>query len=123
MKPIAIIGMSGRFPGANDLKTFWTHLYDGIESIQFFKQEEINAENTFLQQESHFMPAKGYLEGAIDFAAHFFGIPPKKAKILDPQIRLFLECVWQACEDAGYYPYKIPGRVGVYATSSSGNSY
>ncbi|HZF13175.1 MAG TPA: beta-ketoacyl synthase N-terminal-like domain-containing protein, partial [Thermoanaerobaculia bacterium] len=113
---IAILGMSGRFPGADDLETFWQNLRAGVESITFFtdpgKAWEPPAGRSFL------VPAAGMLAGADLWDAGFFGIGRREAEMMDPQQRLFLECAWEALEDAGYDPQGHPGRVGVFGGAS-----
>ena len=56
------------------------------------------------------------------FDAEFFGILPREAELIDPQQRVFLECCWEALEDAGYDPQAYPGAIGVYAGCSA-NTY
>ena len=64
------------------------------------------------------MKARGVLEDADLFDAGFFGYSPREAELTDPQIRLFLECAWEALESAGWDPEKFPGMIGVYAGMS-----
>jgi acyl transferase domain-containing protein/acyl carrier protein len=114
---IAIIGMAGRFPGANDIGQFWRNLRDGVEAITFFTDEELVAagvEANVLNDPSY-VKARGVLEGAELFDASFFGYSPREAEIMDPQQRLFLECAWQALEAAGYDSAAYRKPVGVYA--------
>lgn len=123
---IAVIGMSGHFPGADNLAEFWSNLINGVESIRFFTAEELfHSQHPNSDRINHpdFIPAKGYLDKADYFSAEFFKFSPNKAKTLDPQIRILLECVWEAWENAGYDIKKYPGKVGTYATSSSFDSY
>jgi 3-oxoacyl-(acyl-carrier-protein) synthase/NAD(P)-dependent dehydrogenase (short-subunit alcohol dehydrogenase family) len=118
--------MAGLFPGAQNLSQFWENLVNGIESVKHFSVGELLETGLLdpqLINNPDFIPVKGYLDDATLFAAKFFGISDKKASILDPQFRLFLECVWQALEDAGYSPKEIKSTVGVYATSSTEGSY
>jgi non-ribosomal peptide synthase protein (TIGR01720 family) len=117
---IAVIGMSGRFPGARNVDEFWQNLREGVESISFFTAEELLAAGVPPDELNapNYVRARGYLEGAEEFDAAFFGIGPREAEIMDPQQRLFLECAWEAFERAGYDPEAYEGRVGVYAGSS-----
>jgi len=116
-KEIAIIGMSGRFPGAQDVDSFWQNLRNGIESITFFSDEELLAEgiDPALLNEPNYVKANGILEDIELFDAAFFGYSPGEAEILDPQQRLFLECAVGAIENAGYDVNRIKGQVGVFA--------
>lgn len=114
---VAIIGMSGRFPGARNITEFWQNLRDGIESITFFSDEELleqGVDDETLRYPAY-VKAKGVLEGVELFDASFFGFSPREAEIMDPQQRLFLECVWETLEVAGYDPERYPGLIGVYA--------
>jgi acyl transferase domain-containing protein len=117
---IAIIGMSGRFPGAGNLQEFWHNLRDGVESIRFFTDEEMRAfgvDATSLS-DTTFIKAGAILNGVDQFDASFFGYPPREAALLDPQHRIFLECAWEALENAGYNSETFEGAVGVYAGMS-----
>jgi acyl transferase domain-containing protein len=116
---IAIIGMAGRFPGARNVDELWHNLRNGIESISFFSVEELEAEGTDpkLLGNANFVRASGVMNGADVFDANFFGYSPREAELMDPQQRVFLECAWQALEDAGYEPDHYDGQIGVYAGS------
>lgn len=117
---IAIIGMSGRFPGASDIKTFWQNLLGGVNSITFVPDEELNlspAEVAEMKANPHFVQKSATIKDADHFDAAFFGIYPREAQAMDPQQRLFLECCWEAIEDSGYEPSTYPGAVGVYGGS------
>jgi phthiocerol/phenolphthiocerol synthesis type-I polyketide synthase E len=111
--------MAGKFPGAPDLDTFWTNLQNGVESVSFFTPEELRESGIADAVSSHpnFVPARGIVEGADQFDAEFFGYYPREAQILDPQQRLFLECVWQALEDAAVVLDEQNGPTGVFAGS------
>ena len=115
-KDIAIIGMSGRFPGAEDLSTFWSNLAEGLETITTFSEQELRESGVDeeLIASPHYIPRRGILGNAEHFDAHFFDITPRDAEIMDPQHRAFLECSWHAFEDAGYVPASYPGKVGVF---------
>lgn len=118
---VAIIGLAGQFPGAKDLEQFWRNLAAGVESISRLTDEAL-AESGVpaeLSGRSGYVRAKGVLEGAELFDADFFGVSPREARQMDPQQRRFLECAWEALEDAGYPPGTHGASVGVFATSSA----
>jgi acyl transferase domain-containing protein/acyl carrier protein/phospholipid N-methyltransferase len=117
---IAIVGLAGRFPGAKNLEEFWQNLQNGVESVSFFTDEELLAEgiDRSVLNDRNYVKARAILEDAELFDAAFFGFSPKEAEITDPQHRLFLECAWEALENAGYNSETDSGSIGVYAGSS-----
>ena len=120
MEGIAIIGMSGRFPGANNIEEFWQNLQGGIESISQLTDEELLSAGVppnFLN-DSNYVKASGILENIDLFDAGFFDFNPKEAQTTDPQHRLFLECAWEALENAGYDSHRCESRIGVYGGAS-----
>jgi amino acid adenylation domain-containing protein len=119
---IAIIGMSCRFPGANNLDTFWQNLRDGVEAIAFFSDEELEVSDPRLLSHPHYVKACPILSEVELFDASFFDYSAKEAEIMDPQQRLFLECAWEAFENAGVNLKTYEGLVGVYAGSGM-NAY
>jgi phthiocerol/phenolphthiocerol synthesis type-I polyketide synthase E len=114
---IAVIGLAGRFPGADNIAKFWENLKQGIESVSFFSDEELLAAGVpaELIAKPNYVKAKAYLEDVELFDADFFHFTPREAMLTDPQHRIFLECAWEALEDAGYDPNRYPGDIGVYA--------
>ncbi|HET7232356.1 MAG TPA: beta-ketoacyl synthase N-terminal-like domain-containing protein [Longimicrobium sp.] len=118
---VAIIGMAGRFPGADDLDAFWANLRDGVESISFFGDDELRAAGVPEAELAHpdYVKAIGRLGDVEHFDAGFFGYSPREAEVLEPGHRIFLECAWEALEDAGVDPARVEGRVGVYAGAGS----
>ncbi len=105
---IAVIGMSGRFPGAANPDEFWQNLIAGKDGItRFPSRTEADGSN--------YVGARSMFDNPDQFDAPFFGIYPKEAELMDPQHRVFLECSWEALEDAGYDPAAYPGMIGVYA--------
>src|SRR6185436_17455348 len=118
---IAIIGLAGRFPGASDVDALWRILQGGVEAITRFTDEELAAAGVApeLLADPRYVKARGTLEGVEMFDAELFAITPRDAEVMDPQQRLFLECAWQACENAGYDPHAFPGRIGVFAGAAS----
>ncbi|WP_394823559.1 beta-ketoacyl synthase N-terminal-like domain-containing protein [Pendulispora albinea] len=121
---LAIIGMAGRFPGAPDVDTFWRNLRDGVESIDFLGDDlEPNLlEGPEVRRDPKYVRAAPILDGVERFDASFFGVTPKEAELMDPQQRIFLECAWEALEQAGYAPGRFRGRIGVYGGSRT-NTY
>jgi phthiocerol/phenolphthiocerol synthesis type-I polyketide synthase E len=121
---IALIGMSGRFPGARSVDEFWRNLRSGIESISFFSDEELKEAgiDPSLLTDPNYVKASAILDGSDLFDASFFGYSPREAEMMDPQHRLFLECAWKALENAGYDADRYDGPIGVYAGASM-NTY
>ncbi|NQY73340.1 MAG: hypothetical protein HRT90_01105 [Candidatus Margulisbacteria bacterium] len=113
---IAIIGLSGRFPGAKNSNEFWENLKDGVESITHFSDEDLKESGIAeeLINNPNYVKSKGIIKDADHFDADFFDIKSKEAKTMDPQQRIFLECSWEAIEDAGYDPECYSGQVGLY---------
>ena len=120
---IAIVGMSGRFPGAPTLDRFWSNLRDGVESIKFFGAADLVGEglDPSVLDDPRYVNAAGVLEDIEYFDHAFFGFTPMEAAIMDPQHRLFLECSWAACEQAGCDPHAYPGAIGLFAGSGTSN--
>ena len=118
---IAIIGMAGRFPGTNDVNSFWHNLQKGVESISVLSEQELlsSGVDSAILSDPRYVRSRGILEGIDLFDADFFGFPPREAELLDPQHRLFLECAWETFEHAGYDPERFEGSIGVYAGSST----
>ncbi|HEY9420437.1 MAG TPA: polyketide synthase, partial [Thermoanaerobaculia bacterium] len=112
---IAIIGMAGRFPGAEDIDEFWQNLCGGVESLRNLTPDELAKVPAEMRRSPHFVPVTGMVRDYQDFDAAFFGVNPREADVMDPQQRLFLECSWAALENAGYDPERCPGAVGVWA--------
>ncbi len=113
---IAIVGMAGRFPGSRNVKELWKNLCDGKNLISYFGDEELleNGVPGEYLKDPNYVKARGIIEDVDKFDAEFFGFYPKEIENLDPQQRLFLECTWEALEDAGYCPDNIEGLTGVF---------
>src|SRR5436305_5998377 len=116
---IAIIGMAGRFPGAKNVEEYWRNLVEGVESITTFTAAELEAagEDPALVAHPDYVPVARVIEDVELFDAAFFGLSPREAEILDPQQRLYLECVHEALEHAGCDIDRYPGPIGVYGGS------
>ena len=108
---IAVIGMSCRFPGANNAAEYWKLLSEGREAIRKFPQDRHFSGSTAATE----MQA-GFLKCPIDeFDAKFFGISPREALLIDPQQRLLLEVTWESLEHAGINPQILRNSdTGVY---------
>ena len=121
---VAVIGMTGRFPGAANLDQLWHNLCNSVESISFFAPEELGPGiDEHLRHDPDYIRARGLIEGADLFDAAFFGINPLEAKVMDPQQRVFLELAQQALENAGYDPERYKGRIGVFAGVGDNHYY
>lgn len=124
---IAVIGVSGRYPQAKNLREFWKNLRDGKDCITEIPPSRWDHSLYFDEDKSR--PGKsyskwgGFLSGVDQFDPLFFNISPREAELMDPQERLFLECVYETLEDAGYTRETLSGyqssgmqgNVGVFA--------
>ncbi|XRD90835.1 amino acid adenylation domain-containing protein [Dyella nitratireducens] len=114
-EPVAIIAMAGRFPGANDVETFWDNLCAGRESITFFGADELDPSIPAEQRrDPAYVAARGVIDGVENFDAAFFGMSPREAELMDPQQRVFLELCWECLERGGYVPDEHDVPVGVF---------
>lgn len=121
---IAVIGMAGCFPDAEDIDTFWRNLEAGKESISFFSREQLLSAGFSPEQIDNpdFVAAHGILKDAERFDAEFFDFTPRETSVMDPQHRVFLEIAWHTLEHGGYDPFRYPGKIGVFAGSGM-NTY
>ncbi len=109
--------MAGRFPQAATLAEFWSNLREGREAISFFPRAEaewLPIEQPSAPDDPRFVPARAVLERAEWFDPGFFRMNPREAAMMDPQHRVFLECAWEALENAGCDPESFGGSVGVF---------
>jgi acyl transferase domain-containing protein/acyl carrier protein len=102
---VAVIGVSGRFPGSKNLDDFWENLVNGVELTSIFTDSA--SDKT--------IKAGAVLDDVDLFDAEFFGYNPREAETMDPQHRMFLECAWEALENAGYNSEAETRPIGVYA--------
>jgi amino acid adenylation domain-containing protein len=115
-RDVAIIGMAGRFPGANTIDEFWQLLTEGRETTSFFSSEELDKNiPVSIKNDPAYVKARGIIDKAEEFDAEFFGFNPRTAELMDPQHRVFLEIAWEALEKTGHLPQKYTGSVGVFA--------
>src|SRR4029077_14970609 len=123
-RSIAIVGAAVRFPGANDVRQFWSNLLAGVESIGG------KVRNTAKEGRpphggsaaTRLIETSATIPGIDLFDAEFFGTSPAEAAATDPQHRVMLECAWHALEDAGCDPATYDGSIGVFAGCSM-NAY
>ncbi|MEP6299039.1 MAG: polyketide synthase, partial [Ilumatobacter sp.] len=114
---VAIVGMSGRFPGAPDVNRLWERVVAGDDCLvdlnpALLIQAGLPAS---IVNQPNYVPRAGILEGVDRFDAEFFGIGARDASIMDPQHRHFLECSWEALESGGHVPETFDGAIGVFA--------
>ncbi|MFJ4269247.1 SDR family NAD(P)-dependent oxidoreductase [Streptomyces coelicoflavus] len=114
---VAIIGMAGRLPGADDLDSFWRLLSEGREGITRFSREELAAAGvpTRLLDDPEYVPAHGIIPDVDLFDTGYFEFTPAEAAITDPQHRILLTAGHTALEHAGYDPARYDGLISVYA--------
>ncbi|MFT5756393.1 MAG: phthiocerol/phenolphthiocerol synthesis type-I polyketide synthase E [Alteromonadaceae bacterium] len=113
---IAIVGLAGRFPGAENVDVFWQNLKNGVESIEQYSDDTLR--NMGVSEDKiadpDFVACGALLPDQDKFDGAFFGYSPREAEELDPQQRLFLETAWQAMESAGYHGDACDFPIGVY---------
>ncbi|HEX7843987.1 MAG TPA: beta-ketoacyl synthase N-terminal-like domain-containing protein, partial [Kofleriaceae bacterium] len=127
-EPIAVVGMSCRFPGASDPHAFWSLLRGGGDAIREVPSERWDLERWYAPEPGR--PGKmqsrwgGFLDDIDRFDAAFFGISPREAEEMDPQQRLVLEVAWEALERAGLAPERLLGsEAGVFLGLMNTNDY
>ncbi|MBB2964259.1 SDR family NAD(P)-dependent oxidoreductase [Methylobacterium sp. R2-1] len=106
---VAIIGVQGRFPGAASLDAFWQLIASGADLVGEIPADRWSVEGFYEADSASRKSGKSYskwgafLPAVDEFDAQFFGIPPRDARLMDPQERLFLECAYHAMEDAALF--------------------
>ncbi|MEU4341002.1 condensation domain-containing protein [Nocardia sp. NPDC023852] len=117
---IAIVGMACQFPGAPDLAAFWDLIAAGREGMSGFGDAELADRGVpaALRQHRNYVPVGGIIDGQDRFDPDHFGFTPTEAALLDPQLRLLLECAWNALGDAGHGGGAGLGTVGVFSGAS-----
>ncbi|MDX8483420.1 alpha/beta fold hydrolase [Mesorhizobium sp. VK24D] len=118
---IAVIGLSGRFPGAETVDALWENLCHGVCSITSLSTHELKARGIpeAVLKRPDYVRVGAHLKDVDLFDPVFWKLSRREATLMDPQHRLFLECCWKALESAGYAPTQHEGRTGVFAGSSS----
>lgn len=113
---IAIIGMAGRFPGAENVNDFWQNVVAGHVAVTDLTDEQLNHAgiSPSVYGKDNYIRKAYVLEHFDRFDAEFFDMTPKEAQTTDPQHRLLLETSYEALEDAGYDPRRYDGRIGSF---------
>lgn len=116
---IAIIGLSGQYPMADDVEQFFQNLMEGKDCITEIPKERWNKSQNYSSEKGvrgkTYSKWGGFLDHIDEFDPLFFHISPVEAQITDPQERLFLQNVWHTMEDAGYTRDKLSKyKTGVY---------
>ncbi|OZI35098.1 hypothetical protein CAL29_14780 [Bordetella genomosp. 10] len=114
---IAIVGMAGRFPDADNVDAFWANIVRGHESVVSLTDEALLGAGVpaAVLGDPDYVKAGIPLADYDRFDAAFFGYSPREAELIDPQQRLLMECAWQAIEHAGYDVDRLQGVAGIYA--------
>ncbi|GGQ48396.1 SDR family NAD(P)-dependent oxidoreductase [Streptomyces mutabilis] len=123
---IAIVGLAGRYPQADDIEAYWANLRAGRDCVTEIPDDRWDPSPYYApepgRQDRTYAKWGGFLADADRFDPQFFNISPSEAEIMDPQERIFLECAHHALEDAGYTRDTVaraeseglPGQVGVF---------
>ncbi|MFE5596237.1 beta-ketoacyl synthase N-terminal-like domain-containing protein [Streptomyces sp. NPDC056549] len=117
-RSVAVVGMACRLPGARDTNEFWQLLCDSTDATAESPPDRYDADSLYSPKaEPGTIGSRraGYVDGAADFDAEFFGMSSSEATELDPQQRLLLMTAWDALEEAGLRPDRLAGtRTGVF---------
>ncbi len=121
---IAVIGMSGRFPGASNIDEFWENLIAGKDMLHHFTEEELLDAGIAIEalRDPNYIKVRGVLSDIDKFDADFFGMNAYEATITDPQQRLFLESCYHALESSGHPQENNDVKIGVFGGCSD-NTY
>jgi acyl transferase domain-containing protein len=124
LNDIAIVGMAAHLPGARNIHEFWENLRSGVESIRPLTEQQLLAAGVTRQElgDPNYVRRAAVLDDMDLFDAEFFGLSSLEADIMDPQQRHFLQCVWEALEDAAHVPQTFDGAIGVFGGCGT-NSY
>ncbi|WP_410638385.1 SDR family NAD(P)-dependent oxidoreductase [Amycolatopsis sp. lyj-346] len=111
---VAIVGVAGRFPGADDPDAFWARLRAGEDLVTPYPGDRFDDRYAEVVAGTDFPKFAGLLRDVDRFDADFFAVSRLEAELMDPQHRLALETVWTALEDGGYPPVRLPADTGVF---------
>jgi acyl transferase domain-containing protein len=120
---IAIIGMAGKFPMADNLEQFWSNLKQGKYCVGDIPEARVKDWESLMGEGIKRMPQFGYLSSISQFDSEFFRMPPGEAILIDPAQRMLIETVYHALEYAGYTDHQdIDSRTGVFI-AGGGSEY
>lgn len=119
---IAIIAMTGMFPGAEDIEGLKKLLENEESGLEGINQEEVHSIHSTIKNENGYVFVKGEIKTAKEFDHQFFGLTPREAELMDPQQRKFLELSYNALEASGYLKLRDDYKIGVFAGSAN-NTY
>ncbi|PHG78289.1 SDR family NAD(P)-dependent oxidoreductase [Bacillus wiedmannii] len=112
LEPIAIVGISGRMPQADDLQEFWWKIEQGKDLITEIPNDRWNWKEYYDERAENYKANSmwgGFMNDIDKFDPLFFGISPREAELMDPQQRIFMEIIWKTIEDAGYKASDLSG--------------
>jgi len=118
--------MSGRFPGASSVDELWQNIVAERETITTLDEatlRESEIDYDALAGRPDYVRRAGIVQGADQWDAPFFRCNPRQAALMDPQLRVWLECAWEALEDAAIDPERFPGAIGVFTGTGTRGNY
>ncbi|OFX87034.1 MAG: hypothetical protein A2X00_10635 [Bacteroidetes bacterium GWE2_32_14] len=121
---IAVIGMSCRFPGANNINEFWSNLKNGVESLEFLTEKELENIDQKIKDNPFYVRAKGgIIKDIYSFDEQYFNYNPNEVEVMNPQNRLIHELILEALEDAGCNSYNFNKKISLFASGSSSTNW
>jgi acyl transferase domain-containing protein len=125
-RPIAIVGMGARYPGARNVEEFWDNLIHGRETVETLdeatlRQNEIDYDA--LKADPDYVPRAGILDAVDQWDHGFFRSNARQAALMDPQHRIWLECAWEALEDGCLDPSRFAGNIACYLGIGTRGNY
>lgn len=118
---VAVIGMAVRFPQAETLSDFWQNLIAAKNCITYFSHQEMldaGVEESLLNN-AKYVKAKGMIHDGMGFDASLFSYSHREAELMDPQLRIYHECIFQALNNANYAVEDLNEQIGLYGGAGS----
>jgi len=121
---VAVVGMAGEFPGADNIEQYWDMIINNKEGIRFFSDDELDSiVGEQEKRDPNYIKARGYLKNSQCFDPFFFGMTPRTGELMDPQMRLMLEYAHRALENSGTSSEKTDYKIGVFSGMSNNTYY